>query len=280
VAYECFEVGCSDGVGHVRLSRPDELNTMNRAFWRELPAIVRELDDAGEARVLVVSSTGRHFSAGMDLSVFQGGGATAGGRGRGGARTRAQVLDLQETFTCLEKARMPVLAAVQGGCIGGGLNLVAACDARYCTDDAFFCLQEINIGITADVGALQRLPHVMPSGLLRELAYTGRRLPAARALECGLVNEVYEDADAMLDGVLGIAREIAERSPLAVWGTKEMLNYARDHSVADGLAYIATWNAGLMEPADMAESFRARQEERSPRHPALPPLPRKLDDGE
>jgi enoyl-CoA hydratase len=120
----------------------------------------------------------------------------------------------------------------------------------------------------------------MPSGLLRELAYTGRRLPAARALECGLVNEVYEDADAMLDGVLGIAREIAERSPLAVWGTKEMLNYARDHSVADGLAYIATWNAGLMEPADMAESFRARQEERSPRHPALPPLPRKLDDGE
>jgi len=272
VAYECFDVQIEEGVAHVRLCRPDELNTMNRAFWRELPRIVGELDRGGAVRVLVLSSTGRHFSAGMDLSVFGGGSVAERSRGRGGAGLRADVLDFQETFTCLERARMPVLVAIQGGCIGGGFNLAAACDARYCTRDAFFCLQEINIGITADVGALQRLPHVMPAGLLRELAYTGRRLPAPRAFECGLVNEVYEDHAAMLDGVLAIAREIAARSPLAVWGSKVMLNYARDHGVADGLEFIATWQAGMLDPADMAESLKARAEKRPPHHADLLPL--------
>ncbi len=272
MGHECFEVELSGGVAHLKMSRPEAFNSMNRAFWRELPEIASAVDRSGEARALVVSSTGRHFSAGMDLSVFQGGGVGGRSQGRGGSTLRADVLTLQETFTCLERIRIPVLAAIQGGCIGGGLNLVAACDARYCSADAFFCLQEINIGMTADVGALQRLPHVMPSGLLRELAYTGRRLSADRALACGLVNEVFATHDELVDGVLAIAAEIAERSPMAVHGSKVMLNYARDHSVADGLDYIATWQAGMLEAADMAESLTARQQKRAPSHADLPPI--------
>jgi enoyl-CoA hydratase len=167
---------------------------------------------------------------------------------------------------------MPVIAAVQGGCIGGGVDLISACDMRYCTADAFFCIQEINIGITADVGTLQRLPKIVPGGVVRELAYTGRRLPAARAREIGLVNEVYPSREEMLEGVTEIAREIAARSPLAVWGSKEMLNYARDHGVAEALDYIATWQPGMLEPQDILEAFRANQEKREPVFDDLLPL--------
>jgi enoyl-CoA hydratase len=185
-------------------------------------------------------------------------------------------LRLQESFTCLERARVPVLAAIQGGCIGGGVDMVSACDMRYATADAFFCIQEINIGMTADVGTLQRLPKIVPEGVVRELAYTGRRMTAARAREVGLVNEVFPDHASLLDGVLAIADEIAQKSPLAIWGSKEMMNYARDHSVADSLNYIATWQTGMFQPGDMMESFAARQEKRAPRFPDLLPVPRKL----
>jgi enoyl-CoA hydratase len=167
---------------------------------------------------------------------------------------------------------MPVIAAVQGGCIGGGVDMICACDLRYCSEDAFFCVQETNLGMTADVGTLQRLPKLVPEGIAREMAYTGRRLPAARAREVGLVNGVYPDAAALLAGVLEIAKEIAARSPLAVWGCKEMLNYARDHSVADGLDHVATWQAGMFHGDDLAEAMRARAEGREPVYEDLPAL--------
>jgi enoyl-CoA hydratase len=183
---------------------------------------------------------------------------------------RQAALVFQESFNALERARIPVLAAIQGGCIGGGVDLISACDARYCTADAFFCIQEINIGLTADVGTLQRLPRLVPEGIVRELAYTGRRLSAARALQVGLVNEVYATQDALLAGVTQIAREIAEKSPLAVWGSKEMLNYTRDHSIEDGLNYIATWQAGMFFGGDMAEAFAAKQAGRAPQFQNLP----------
>jgi enoyl-CoA hydratase len=255
------------------MCRPEALNSMVPAFWRELPELVRELDAGGEARALVISSTGRHFTAGMDLAVFQGGfGAGSGARERGRARAalRDGVLALQESFTCLERARMPVIAAVQGGCIGGGVDLVCACDLRYCSEDAFFCVQETNLGMTADVGTLQRLPKLVPEGVAREMAYTGRRLPAARAREVGLVNGVFPDAAALLAGALEVAREIAARSPLAVWGCKEMLGYARDHSVQDGLDHVATWQAGMFHGDDLAEALRARGEKREPAFEDLP----------
>ena len=279
MSYTCFDVSLQDKIAHIVLKRPEAYNTMIPEFWSELPEIVRTLDDTGEARAIVISSTGKHFTAGMDLSVFTSD-RTAGERdaemGRRRANFRRDVLRLQETFSCLDRARMPVLAAVQGGCIGGGVDMISACDMRYCSEDAFFCIQEINIGMTADVGTFPRLPQLIPQGIVRELAYTGRRLAAHEALEVGLVNRVFPSHEALVAGVLAVAREIAERSPLAVWGSKEMLNYARDHSIADGLDYIATWQTGMFQPADMLESFAAKSESRKPAYPDLLPVKNKL----
>lgn len=275
MGYRCFDLELDGHVAHLRMSRPEELNTLCREFWTELPEIVARLDEEGETRVIVISSSGRHFTAGLDLGLLAtgfGGTEAEAEVGRARARLRSFVLQLQESISCLEKARVPVIAAVQGGCIGGGVDLVTACDMRYCSKDAFFCVQEINIGITADVGTLQRLPKIVPEGIARELAYTGRRLPAGRAREIGLVNEVYPSVDAMMEAVMEVAREIAARSPLAIWGSKEMLNYSRDHSVAEGLNYIATWQSGMFQTRDVTEAFQARQEKREPAFEDLLPL--------
>jgi enoyl-CoA hydratase len=279
MAYRCFDVEIADRVAHVRLSRPDELNTMTADFWRELPEIVTGISDEATARVVVISSTGRHFSAGMDLSVFTEPGHRSPDdveAGRRNARLRGNALALQWSFTALEKARVPVIAAVQGGVIGCAVDLVTACDLRYATADAFFCVQEINIGMTADVGTLQRLGSIVGQGFAREMAYTGRRYPAQRAYETGLVQGVYADQESLLDGVLDTAREIAAKSPLAVWGSKVSLNYARDHSVDESLEQIATWQAGMYQPDDMAEAFTAKAEKRDAVVPELLPVPRGL----
>ena len=275
MSYQCFELELHDQVAELRLNRPNELNTMTRAFWSELPRILRNLDVDGKMRAIVITSTGKHFTAGMDLSVFQTpatGPTTTQEAGRARETLRRTVLELQDSFNILEEVRVPVLAAIQGGCIGGGVDMVSACDARYCTEDAFFCVQEIHLGMTADLGTLQRLPRIIPSGMARELAYTGRRLSAAKAKEIGLVNEVYPDAQALRKGVLEVAQEIAEHSPLAIQGTKEMLNYARDHSVRDSLLYMAAWQSGMFQPADMSECFVAKTSKRKPKFEDLPPL--------
>ena len=277
--YTCFEVDISDAVAHVRLCRPEALNTMTADFWRELPDIVTGISDNASARVVVISSTGRHFSAGMDLSVFTGdhlAGAPVAEAGRRQARLRSNAQVLQWSFTALEKARIPVIAAVQGGVIGGAVDLVTACDLRYATADAFFCVQEINIGMTADVGTLQRLGNIVGEGFAREMAFTGRRVPASRAYEVGLVQEVYVGHESLLQGALDTAREIAEKSPLAIWGTKVALNFARDHGVDASLEQIATWQAGMFQPQDMTEAFTAKAEKRSPVFDELLPQPRGL----
>lgn len=274
--YTCFDVDVTDAVAHLRLNRPDELNTMTPAFWRELPEIVTRISDEASARVVVISSTGRHFSAGMDLSVFTGSGlASTGGAeaGRRQARLRSNAKVLQWSFTALERARMPVIAAVQGGVIGGAVDLVTACDLRYATAESFFCVQEINIGMTADVGTLQRLGSLVGEGFAREMAYTGRRVPASRAYEVGLVQEVYADQESLLEGVLDTAHEIAEKSPLAIWGSKVALTYARDHGVDDSLDQIATWQAGMFQPQDMQEAFLAKAEKRVAAFDELLPEP-------
>jgi enoyl-CoA hydratase len=278
MSYTCFDVTTEGKVAHLQLKRPDAYNTMTREFWVELPTIVREIDDRGEARAIVISSTGKHFSAGMDLAVFTGGGGGAddGGsreQGRRRAQFRQVAMTLQDSFTALEKARMPVLAAIQGGCIGGAVDLISACDLRYSSSDAFFCVQEINIGMTADVGTLQRLPRIVPDGVAREMAYRGHRLPADRAHQVGLTQEIFDDHESLVGGVLEIAHEIAGKSPLAIWGSKEMLNYSRDHSVADGLNYIATWQTGMFQPTDMMETFAAKADKRDPEFDDLLPNP-------
>ncbi len=284
MTYRCFRVEIADKIAHIELKRGDELNTMVPEFWRELPEIVRDIDDNARARAIVISSTGKHFSGGMYLSVFTGG-ASAGTqaarsaeeRGRVRANLRRSVLDIQETFNVIDHARMPVLAAIQGGCVGGAVDMASACDCRYATEDAFFVVQEINIGMTADVGTFPRLCGLIPQGWARELAYSGRRLPARKALAIGLVNEIFPTQAEMLAHVMGLARDIAEKSPLAVHGSKVMINYARDHSIADGLDYIATWQAGMYNPeADMMESFKARAEKRTPQFADLLPVRKTL----
>ena len=278
MGYTCFDIEESGGVAHVRLSRGDQLNTMIPEFWSELPAIVDEVSDAGRARVLVLSSTGRHFCAGMDLSVFgdptlQG---ESGEIGRQRANLRLNILHLQRSFTALEQSRMPVLAAIQGACVGGGVDLVTAADCRYATADAWFSIHETNIGMTADVGTLQRLPKLIPLGVAREYAYTGRRLIAERARELGLVNEVFDDHASMMEAVMAVAAEIASKSPLAVHGTKEAINYSRDHTVEESLRHIALWQSGMFHPTDLVESFQAQAEGRPPAYDDLPEVRRGL----
>ena len=279
MTYTCFNVETKDHVAHIRMNRPERANSMIPEFWDELPKIVGQLSEGNEARAIVLSAEGRHFCSGMDLSVFAGNNDVsvqdnAAHISRQRANFRTTALHLQRTFSCLEESRLPVLSAIQGACIGGGIDMVSATDLRYATEDAFFCIQEINIGMTADVGTLQRMPKLVPEGVVRELAYTGRNMSASEAKERGFVNDIYEDQDAMDDAVLEIAQEIASKSPMAIWGTKQTLNYGRDHSVADGLEYIATWNAAMFDPDDMAEAFMAQTENRDAQFPDHRPTTR------
>lgn len=270
MTYSCFDLDITDSVAHIVLKRGEELNTMIPAFWTELPEIVRSIDAEAKARVIVISSTGRHFSAGMDLSVFSSSGGFLGPDGDDEQNIGQQretfrhlIAMLQDTFSSLESLRMPVLVAVQGGCIGGGIDLISASDIRYCTRDAFFCIQEINLGMTADVGTFPRLCNLLPQGWVREMAYTGRRLTASKAKDIGLVNEVYDTHEEMIKAVLLTANEIASKAPLAIAGSKLMINYARDHTISDGLDYIAMWQAGMFQAADIAESIAAQTEKRA-----------------
>ena len=265
MAYETMCLKIEDGIAHVELTRGSEFNTMNKAFWPEMVKIFGEIENDPLARVVVLSGQGRHFTSGLDLNDFAAGlTATEGAPARSAEALRRTILNMQETMSVLDRCRLPVLAAIQGACIGGGIDLISACDIRYCTEDAFFCVQETNIGMTADVGTLQRLPHMLPYGILRELTYTGRRMMASEAREWGLVNKIFSDKAALLNGVKEIAQEIASKSPLTTVGNKEMLNYARDHSIQDGLNYVATWNAAMLSRADLGEAFLAKKEKRDP----------------
>ncbi|HYE44577.1 MAG TPA: crotonase/enoyl-CoA hydratase family protein [Caulobacter sp.] len=276
--WTCFAVTIEDKVAHIQLKRPNDLNTMTRAFWNELIVIVKDISDNARARAIVLSSTGKHFCAGMDLAVFGGGGSTTGSRpeDRENANEsfRYHVRHLQDVISCLDEARMPVIAAIQGGCVGGAVDLTSSADIRYCTADAFFVIQEINIGMTADVGTFPRLCKLIPEGWVRELAYTGRRLPAGKAEQIGLVNGVFDSHESCVEHALATAREIASKAPLAVAGSKVMINYARDHTIKDALDYIAVWQTGMFSGPHMAEAFKAKAEKRDGDFPDLLPLRR------
>jgi enoyl-CoA hydratase len=262
------------------MKRPERRNSMIPEFWDELPALVRALDGEHCMRAIVISSTGPHFCSGLDLKAFAPGRPAADedpvarerrARQRG-AEFYANVRRMQETFNVLEDCRIPVLAAIQGGCIGGGVDLATACDMRYCSIEAFFVIQEINIGMTADVGTFPRLVKLIPEGLVREMAYTGRRMSAQEAVAAGLVNRVYENHEEMIEAVLAIAREISHKAPLAIYGTKRMINYSRDHSTQDALDYIGIWNASMLQPMEMKEAIAANSEARSGDFVDLPRL--------
>ncbi|WP_425410726.1 crotonase/enoyl-CoA hydratase family protein [Hyphococcus sp.] len=276
--YSCFKTEITDGIAHLRFSRPDNFNSFIPEFWRELPEAVNDISDNAKARVIVLSAEGKHFTAGMDISVFMSGALDAPPDNREVAAEafRHHVKALQDTFSALENARQPVLAAVQGGAVGAGVDLVTACDCRYASADAFFCVQETAIGMTADVGTFPRLAKLIPEGWARQMAYTAERLPAEKAREIGLVNEIYETHEALVDGVMEIAATIAAHAPLAVAGCKRMINYARDHSTADTLDYIGLWNASMLRTDDIKESYVAKSEKRNPEFHNLQPVKKSL----
>ncbi|MGC4078633.1 MAG: enoyl-CoA hydratase-related protein [Rubrivivax sp.] len=263
------------GVAHLQLARPERLNTMTPAFFPALREVVESLNAEGRTRVLVISSTGKHFSAGMALDVFA---SDLSLLDTGNARRRLAFQDslrqLMRCFDVLESARFPVIAAVQGGCIGGALDLAAACDLRVCSADAFFTVQEIQIGMAADLGVLQRLPKIVPPGVARQMAYTGERLGAERALAVGLVNAVLPDAAATLDHAMTLAAEIAAKSPLAIAGSKLALNYAIDHPTADALEQMALLQSAIFDIGEMAKAIQAWQSKADAGFDPLAPVPR------
>jgi len=266
MTYTCFTLDISDDIAHIRFNRPEKANSMIKEFWSELPEAVNDLSDNAKARVLVLSAEGKHFTSGMDISVFMQSELEDDNSNPhlGAEAFYRHVKSLQDTFSAFENARMPVLAAIQGGAIGGGVDLVTACDCRYATKDAFFCVQETAIGMTADVGTYPRLAKIIPEGWARQMSYTAERLPADKAMAIGLVNEVYESTDAMMEAVMNIAADIAAHSPLAVSGAKRMINYSRDHTTADSLDYIGLWNASMLNGEDIKQAFMAKMEKRTP----------------
>jgi enoyl-CoA hydratase len=269
---QCFDLTIDRGVAHLVLKRAQAMNTMSPLFWRELDGVLTDLHKKALARALVISSTGKHFSAGMDLSVFSGDLTMDDRTPEGRAAMTDALLDLQSTFNKLESLRMPVIVAIQGGCVGGALDMVTACCIRYASADAFFCVQEINIGMVADVGSLQRLPKLVPMAVAKELAYTGRRMGAARAAEVGLVNAVFPDAQATLQAAMACAAEVAAKPPIAIWGTKQALHYAQDHSTADSLQHMGVLQAGIWSNAHVAEAVTAAKEKRKGEFPELATL--------
>ena len=257
----------SEGIAEIRLNRPERSNAMNEAMWQELRTAFSWADATGAVRVAILSGAGRNFCAGIDLAMLAGVGQAVAQADPARSREalRRLILDLQDCLSSVERCRKPVLAAIQGACIGGAIDLVTCCDMRYAASDAQFSVREIDVGMTADVGTLQRLPRLVPDGIARELAYTGRSVDAIEAKQIGLANQVFETPAALLVGARAIAQSIAAKSPLAIRGTKEMLNYGRDHSVSNGLNYIATWNATMLMSADLEESMAAMRERRPPR---------------
>ena len=267
----CFKVEIADNIAHIILSRPEKRNAMSKEFWEELPQIISDIDDNARARVIVISSTGPVFSAGIDLSMFSNlSTITDKNHPQYGPQFYEGAKKLQRSLSSLEECRIPVLAAIQGGCYGGGVDLITACDMRYGTQDSFITIYEIIVGMTADVGTFPRILNHVPEGVVRELAYTGRKMPADECKSRGLFNEVYADHAAMLDAVMDIARTIAKHPPLAVYGCKRAITYGRDHSTADALDNIAMWNMSMLIPSEMMEAMQAKAQKRDGEFKDLP----------
>jgi len=261
------------GVAELVFNQPQRLNTMTPAFFPALRDAVRRLDDAGATRVLVIRSTGKHFCAGMALDVFADLAQLNAKDARSRLAFQRNLRRLMDCFDALETAQFPVLCAVQGGCIGGGLDLALACDIRVCSAEAFFTVQEIHIGMAADVGSLQRLPKVVSQGLARQMAYTGERLDAQRALAAGLVNAVLPDAEALRAHAMQLAHQIADKNPLAVAGSKLALSYAREHTTAESLQQMTLLQSAIFDIGDIERAIAAWQDKRPGEFAALSATP-------
>jgi len=254
-----FRVERDGPVARLVMNRPDKANGMTADFWADLPRLLAALGSDETVRVAVVSGEGRHFTGGMDLSAFADiAKLFANEPGRAAYAMRDLILALQDAFNAIERVRFPVIAAIHGACIGAGIDMITACDLRLASADSYFSIEEINIGMAADVGTLQRLPKLIAPAIAAELAYTGRRFSAAEASAMGLVSAVHDDRGQLMSAASELAHSIAKKSPLAIAGIKRNLAYARDHSVADGLDYIATWNAGMLRSNELMTAIQAK----------------------
>lgn len=263
--YSAFNLELREGIAHVQINRPEKINAMNAAFWTEIRDIFIWIEETPEVRVVVLSAVGKHFSSGIDLMYLAQVGAQLGKEvGRNARTLKRKIEELQSSFNAVDECSKPVLAAIQGYCLGGAIDLISACDMRYSTIDAQFAIKEVDMGMAADVGTLQRLPRIIGDGMMRELAYTGRTVLGDEAHRIGLVNSTFIDQEELMGGVFNIARTIAEKSPIAVQGSKEMIRYMRDHSIADGLNYIATWNSVMLQSEDLRIAMTAHMSKKQP----------------
>ncbi|MFT7249155.1 MAG: enoyl-CoA hydratase [Arcticibacterium sp.] len=264
--YEYFKVGIRDNVAEVKINRPHKANSLHNPAWEEMKFIFDTLDQTPEARVIVLSGEGENFCAGIDLETLMDiqkyGSIACEGRKR--EVLRGFIFKLQGIITSIEKCRKPVLAAIHNACVGGALDIVTACDIRYATDTAYFSVKEIDLGLVADIGTMQRLPTIIHPGIAAEMAYTGRNVMGPEAAQIGLINKSFLNKEDMYAAVMKTAQTIASKSPLCIRGTKEMLLYKRDHSVDDSLNYMTAWNASMLLSEDLMEAFQAFMEKRKP----------------
>ncbi|XP_047330938.1 delta(3,5)-Delta(2,4)-dienoyl-CoA isomerase, peroxisomal [Impatiens glandulifera] len=266
--YETLEIkqriSSNSRVFELILNRPSTLNSLSREFFNEFPKALNSLDQNPNVAVIVLSGKGEHFCSGIDLNTVGGITASSTDRGRTSELLRRNILVLQDSITAIERCRKPVIAAIHGACIGGGIDIITACDIRYCTEKAFFSVKEVDLAITADLGSLQRLPAIVGYGNAMELALTARRFSGVEAKSLGLVSQVFKDKQALDAAVDIIAQDIASKSPLALIGTKLVLQKSRDLTVDQGLDYVATWNAGTLISDDLVEAISAFKQKRAP----------------
>ena len=262
--FETFKLNIENHIAHLSFNRPHKANSLNQQAWHEMKAAFEHLDENEEVRVVILSGEGKHFCAGIDLEMLMSvqNIKSISCQGRRAEQIRKFIFELQDCITAIEKCRKPVLAAIHKACVGGGVDITSTCDMRYCTEDAYFSIKEIDLGMVADIGTLQRLPKILNPGMINEMAYTGRKVFGPEAEKVGLVNKCFQDKNEMMEAVENIARMIASKSPLSIRGTKEIIQYTRDHSVADSLHYMSTWNAAMLLSEDLNEAFMANLEKR------------------
>lgn len=266
MSYNHFNVEIKNDIAQVSFNRPEKANALHMDAWDEMQTIFNTLSRTDDVRVIILAGEGKHFCAGIDLELLMSIGRLQEitCSGKRSEKVRELIITLQQAITSIEKCTKPVLAAIHNGCIGGGVDIATACDMRYCTEDAYFTIKEIDLGMVADLGTLQRLPKIISPGMTAEMAYTGRKVFGPEAKAIGLVNQCHASKEGLMEGVITLASSIARKSPLSIRGTKDVLRYTRDHPVDDALNYMSTWNAAMLLSEDLIEAFKATMEKREP----------------
>lgn len=261
-----FQLKIKNKIAELRFNRPEKANALHAEAWREMKQHFEAMSQNPEVRVILLTGEGKHWCAGIDLQLLMSlaelGSVSCEGRKR--EQVREFIVELQDCINAIERCRKPVLAAIHGGCIGGGVDIATACDLRYCTEAAYFSVKEIDLGLVADIGTLQRLPKIITPGLAAEMAYTARKVYGPEAQRIGLVNRSFANEQEMETEVRTIAQKMAEKSPLVTRGIKEVLQYSRDHSVAEGLDYVANYNAAFLLSNDLMAAFQANMSKSKP----------------